>query len=1439
MKSFLFSCSFIAASFFAVGQDWSELMQKPDANLYQIQNKFEKYWSDKDKTEKGKGYKAFKRWENFVSPRVYPTGDISLLNLTAKNYQEWYNNYMGNNVGGKLISSSPQQLASTTWTAVGPMGPISGSAGGQLLKSGRMNFITVHPTNTLNLYVGAPAGGLWISTNGGTSWTTNTDNLAVTGCSDLAIDPINPNNMFLATGDGDAGDTRSIGVLKSTDGGNTWNATGLTFPVANGYLIRRLIINPTNPQIVIAATNGGIYRTINGGTNWTQVSTSNCYDLEFKPGDPNTVYAAGASFRLSTNGGASFTQITNGIPNTGVGRMAIAVTPADPLYVYVIAANNTDGGLLGFYRSTASGTVFTQQATSLNLLGWATMGNDAGGQGWYDLCIAASPLNKDEVVTGGVNVWRTLTGGGSWAIYGHWTGSGAPFTHADHHDLEFAPNGTLFNANDGTVYRRGTTSWTEISGTINISQIYKIGTSALTANKWITGHQDNGTSIWNGTTYNATMGGDGMDCFIDRTNDNNMFAEYYDGSFRKSTNGGGSWSNCTTGMTGTAPWVAIWKQDPVTPTTLYAGYTNLFKSTNSAGSWTVQGTVGGTGTIIEFAIAPSNNQVIYVLKSSGIYKTINGGTNWTNVTGTVPVASAAPQYIVIDPTDANNAWVVLSGYSAGNKVFMTANGGTSWTNYTSNLPNIPGNCLLYQTSTNDRIYVGMDVGVYYRDNLSATWTLYNTGLPNTPVSDMEISPANPTKIVAATYGRGTWIVDAIASSVPPSSSFNFTGTICSGTPKTFNDVSTNSPTSWSWSVTPSAGVSISSATVQNPSFTFSNGGTYTVTLVATNGAGPGSPSNQTVTVSATPTVVVTNSVQTICSGATATITSSGATTYSWNTGATTSSISVSPTAMTVYTITGTTGGCSNVKTATVNVNATPTVAVNNQTICSASSVTMAASGASTYSWNTGAATSSIVVSPALTTVYTVTGTAANGCKNVKTATITVNSSPTVAVTNSVQTICSGATATITASGATTYSWNTGATAANVTVSPTGTTVYTVTGTTGGCTNVKTATISVNASPTVNVNNASICSGGSATLTATGANSYSWNTGSASAALVVSPALTTVYTVTGTAVNGCKNIKTSTVTVNTTPSVSVSGSVQAICSGSSATITASGAATYSWNTGSTSANISVSPSGTTVYTVTGYNGTCASIIKTATITVNTSPTVSVNNATICSGATATITASGATTYSWNTGATAANISVSPTVTTFYTITGTSGACNNIKTATVMVNAAPSIGISANNTVICQGQMVSLTATGANTYTWQPGGVTGSVANFIPSASTIYTCTGTGGNGCNGNNSVSISVSPCTGIMNGSNEVSFNVYPNPVKDQITVNINTTKSFECKIEMYDAAGKLLLKQNSKFENGSNEQHFNMNTFAKGMYYMKITTKEGNVQTIKIVKE
>ncbi len=437
-------------------------------------------------------------------------------------------------------------------------------------------------------------------------------------------------------------------------------------------------------------------------------------------------------------------------------------------------------------------------------------------------------------------------------------------------------------------------------------------------------------------------------------------------------------------------------------------------------------------------------------------------------------------------------------------------------------------------------------------------------------------------------------------------------------------------------------------------------GTYTYYAESTTcGAGPRTPI--TITVAATPTVTISTSTTSICSGSTVTLTAGGATTYTWNTSATTTIISVTPNITTTYTVTGTNGNCFNTKTITINVTTTPTVNISasSNTLCSGNTTTITATGANTYSWSTSATTNSISVNPAISTNYTVTGTS-SGCTNTKTISINVTTTPTVNTSASSNTICTGNTTTITASGATTYSWNTSATTNTISVSPTVTTTYTVTGNNGSCSNTKTITITNN-TPNLNVSATStaICAGGSSTLTASGAATYSWNTSATTSVIAVSPTGNTTYTVTGT-IGSCTSTSVisvnvgSAIIINALPSASIS------CSGSPVIITASGASTYTWSTGPNTTTISVSPTSSTNYTVSGTSGTCSG---STVITIGASTNPSVGSVTsqslICSlpvQQSATLTASGATTYSWNTGATTAAITVSPGVTTTYTVTG---------------------------------------------------------------------------------------------------------------------------------------------------------------------------------------
>ncbi len=435
----------------------------------------------------------------------------------------------------------------------------------------------------------------------------------------------------------------------------------------------------------------------------------------------------------------------------------------------------------------------------------------------------------------------------------------------------------------------------------------------------------------------------------------------------------------------------------------------------------------------------------------------------------------------------------------------------------------------------------------------------------------------------------------------------------------------------------------------------------------------------------------------------------------------------------------------------------PTAAFNiapSNTICVGQLVTLTdASLGSPTSWlwtMTGGApntatTQNTSTSYAAPGIYSITLVAINGFGSSAPLTKTVAVVPTPTVTVSSASMCSGGSATLTAAGALSFTWNPGSlTGTTQVLSPASTTIYTVTGANGTCTNSATGTLTVTPTPTLTVPTATICTGSTATITASGATTYTWNPGAlVGATQNLNPAITTTYTVTGSSA-GCSSVKNTTVTVVANPTVNVAGT-NTICSGISTTLTASGAVTYTWNPGGvTGAVQTFTPASTTIYSVTGSNGTCANI-KTYTVTVNATPTIAVASTTICNGSSTTLTASGATTYTWIPGgATGATQTYTPLVTTIYTVTGTTGVCSSGKTVTVTVLAIPSLTIT-NPSPICAGNSIILSAAGATTYTWIPGGATGAVQTFTPLGTTNYTVTGSNGT-CSGIKTSLVIVNP---------------------------------------------------------------------------------------------
>ncbi len=534
----------------------------------------------------------------------------------------------------------------------------------------------------------------------------------------------------------------------------------------------------------------------------------------------------------------------------------------------------------------------------------------------------------------------------------------------------------------------------------------------------------------------------------------------------------------------------------------------------------------------------------------------------------------------------------------------------------------------------------------------------------------------------------------------------------------------------------------STYTVQGGSLVVSPTSNASYTVAGTSTAGCVSQSAASSNVTVNPNPVITVNSGSICAGQAFVITPNGALTYTVQGGNTT----VSPTSNSNYTVIGTSAaGCLSPLSATssVVVNANPTITVNSGSICVGQTFTILPSGASTYTFQGGAA----AVSPAVNTTYSVSGTSTAGCvsQNVANSAVTVNTLAVLNVTGT-NTLCTGGSVSLTATGASSYTWNTTATTSTLSVSPTNNTTYAVTGISpAGCAgNTATFAVTVYTLPVVSITGTNaLCAGSGINLTAAGATTYTWNTGSNATTLSVTPVSTTTYSLSGRSAFGCSgNTATFAVTVNPNPSLTITGA-SGICTGQSASLTASGAATYSWNTGSTSSSIVASPAVNTSYTVTGVSLLGCSTTTTQLVTVQASLSISVAGPTaVCNGQAANLSGLGGVTYTWNTGATTATIAPTITTTSTFSVLGASGTCSNTAIFTVAVNQNPTVTIT-GSTSICVGRSASLTVSGATNYSWTSGSTSASVA-LSPTTTASYSVTGTFSTGCSDTKTATVTV-----------------------------------------------------------------------------------------------
>ena len=668
------------------------------------------------------------------------------------------------------------------WVSIGP-----GNIGG------RIRSIIIHPTNPTTMWLGAVSGGVWKTTNGGATWSTNTDFLANLAVTCMAIDPANPNILYAGTGEGfgNADYVRGRGIYKTQNGGTTWEVLPSTIPDDQHPLffwVNRLAISPTDSQLLLASTQFSVARSVNGGVSWVEVLGGLGHlDVVFQPQSigvtqvpetPGIKCVAGTvnGAYHSNDSGQTWTAVTGLPPSPG--RVELAYSRSNPEIVYALAAANAT-----LYRSTDGGSSFQPRGTPPGKIGVSTYSNTV----WVD------PTNPDTVLIGGATLWRTTNGGLEWTKQST--------LHPDYHVIAEHPgydgvnNKTVYAGNDGGIYRTTdvlaeNATWTNLNHNLAITQFYG-GAGNVASGTIIGGAQDNGTVRFRpqdgSESWTMPFAGDGGFCAADQTDPNYFYGEYIFLQIYRSTDGAASVAFIKDGLTDAngqrANFIAPFVLDPNNPNTLLAGGRSLWRSKNvkdSPPDWSPikPPTDPNCNKISAIVVATGNSNVVWVGYNDGsVYRTANANVStptWiqsdvglprrmcTRITIPSAYQPAGAPTGAEDPQVGSTVYVTFGGFSNSN-VWKTLNGGITWTDAASGvgsgrLPAAPVFSLVISPSNRLRLYVGTEIGVFSTVDGGTNWSPGASGIggpANTRVDEL-FWMGN--RLVAATHGRGMFTI---------------------------------------------------------------------------------------------------------------------------------------------------------------------------------------------------------------------------------------------------------------------------------------------------------------------------------------------------------------------------------------------------------------------------------------------------------------------------------------------------------------------------------------------------------------------------------------------------------------------------------------------------------------------------------------------------------
>lgn len=745
--------------------------------------------------------KYYHRNKDFVERRFTPSTNYSF----AKNYAKAV-------VQKQEMEKGIARKTDNTWLPLGPLNEENTS------KRGRINSITFHPYDTSIFFVCVAQGGVWKTTNSGNSWIDISGDLPILRTSAIAVNPNDDDILYLATGDmayighnlyaneNKRNTHYGQGIYKSTNGGKSWKATGLSFKQTDfeESLICEVKIHPTNTDIVVAATTTGIYRTEDAGDTWTKTQDGLFWDLKQSPNAPLELFAStgyvsqykmgNAGIFYSDDFGKTWTEAKVPFADTGeVQRIEIATSQSEKNTIYALATDNKSwspgAGFYAIYKSTDNGANFsmlTSRSTlGANLLS-GSLGNFDGGQGTYDLAFWVDDNDANVMHIGGVNLWTSNDGASSFQCSGYARFTGASNAlHADVHQVKQHPttnryfvctDGGLSSAkkiigntaaelNDGIW----STQWKSHVDNLNVTSFYRIGLHPTNKETILAGAQDNFTQLKIDDDWIALTGGDGMECEFDTLD--HIYTSYQYGNFFQIGSFGGFY-DILDFYSAPSNEIAEWTTPfALHEESLYIGYSQVHKQISFGIDEIISDFKAPTGwnsalPSSALYISPSNAQRLYVAKrgyqsfglNSEVWATQNEGNSWTDISDGLPV-DLYPTYLTASNKVTKNAWVSFAGFSDGEKIYSTTDFGKTWTNISYNLPNIPVNCIAFQDK-NGTLYAGTDLGVFYLLKGATQWQVYGQALPNVIVTELKINQRE-NMLVASTFGRGVWYTELV------------------------------------------------------------------------------------------------------------------------------------------------------------------------------------------------------------------------------------------------------------------------------------------------------------------------------------------------------------------------------------------------------------------------------------------------------------------------------------------------------------------------------------------------------------------------------------------------------------------------------------------------------------------------------------------------------